>query len=453
MHINLGNNLETSQKLIVTPQLQQSIEILQMSSIDLYSFLEQKSLENPVIEIEPDYSGLSEPDKLRKKLEWLDEMDDENRVYYMDSKEGESGNSIVDNTGNTLQAHLINQLNMISLTALEYRVAVYIIQSLNDYGFLETDILQIAEKFKISDSRVISVLKLVQNMEPWGVGARNLKESLIIQLKKKKITDSSAYIIIDRYFEDLAKNRLGFIAKELKIELKEVKRVVAIIRSLNPYPGNSFGSGYGNLLIKPDVVVVKFNNYFQVQLTHYSYPKVNISSYYKNVLQSTSDNETKNYISNKIKEASWIINCIEQRNNTLFEVSKVIVELQKGFFEKGPSYLTPMVLKDVADKLQIHESTVSRALNDKYLQCCWGIFNLKYFFTLGVCSKNGQEVSIHKVKLIIKDIIDSENKNKPYSDQKIADRIKEMGIKIARRTVSKYRQEMNILDAAGRREF
>lgn len=455
MDINISHNVELNQKTIITPQLQQSIKILQMGYQELNSFVEQQALENPVIEVEPNYDELEEHEKLQKKLDWLEDRDEENRIYYQSVREEKDDYdyAIASNEEDSLQYHLLSQLDLFSLNNSDYKVVKYLIQSLNENGYLEIDIKSVAEFFKISVEKVESLLKIVQSFEPWGVGARNLKECLTIQLKNKKLKDKNLYTIVNNYLDELGKNKLNVIAKALNISIEEVKNLYSIIKSLNPHPGNAYSSGHQTRYIKPDIIVVKFKDYYEVLLNDFSYPKINISSYYRNILNNTSDVKTRNYITEKIDQASWIMKCIEQRNTTLLNVSKAIVDFQTRFFDKGPGHLVPMILKDIAERLSIHESTVSRAIRDKFLQSSWGIFELKYFFSSGFDMRLQSDMTSENIKLAIKQIIDNENKKKPYSDQKITNILKEKGISIARRTVAKYREEMNIPGASGRKEF
>ncbi|WHH57586.1 RNA polymerase factor sigma-54 [Petroclostridium sp. X23] len=454
MDMHISNNIEVTQKVVATPQLQQFVKILQMGYQELNKFIEQQSLENPVIETEPNYEDMEHYEKLKKKLEWLEDSDEENRIYHQAPEDKDDfQHTIVSNEQDSLEYHLLSQLELLSLSSAEYKIAKYLIQSLDQNGYLEMDVNEIAEIFKVNVEIVQNCLKIIQTFEPSGVGAQTLKECLLIQLKNKDIQNDQLSMLITHYLDELGKNKLHTIAKEMNITIDEVKKLYSIIKTLNPYPGNSFSSGQQVRYIKPDVIVVKFKDYYEVLLNDFAYPKMNISSYYKSMLTSANDNDTKSYISKKIEQASWIIKCIDQRNSTLLNVAKVIVEVQKKFFDVGPGHLVPMILKDVADLLSVHESTVSRTVNDKYLQCPWGIFELKYFFSSGFNNDTQADMTSENIKIVIKEIIDNENKKKPFSDQKITDLLKQKGLSIARRTVAKYREEMNIPSASGRKEF
>lgn len=454
MDLNLRNNVELNQKLTLTPQLQQSIRILQMSGPELTEYAQQLTLENPVMEIEPHYEELERHEKLQKKLEWLEETDEENRIYYQSAPDREEYQfSVVSGEQDTLTYHLLYQLDLLSLPASEHTIAKYIIQSLNENGYLETDLKEIASSLHIGMDEAEKALKLVQSFEPWGVAARNLKECLLIQLKHKGITNPFVFDIVNHYLEELGKNKLNVIAKELKLSVDEVKKLYNMIKSLNPHPGSSYNSVQQTRYITADIIVVKFKDYYEVLLNDFAYPRISISKFYKNTFSYTSDAQTKEYIHKKIDQASWIMKCIEQRNNTILNVVKSIVEIQKSFFDKGPGHLVPLVLTDIADKLSIHESTVSRAVHDKYLQCSWGIFELKYFFSTGVSTTSADDTTAENIKIAMKDLIEHEDKKKPYSDQKITNLLHEKGIRLSRRTVAKYRDEMGIPAASLRKEF
>lgn len=251
----------------------------------------------------------------------------------------------------------------------------------------------------------------------------------------------------------LSKNRLEVISKELGVSIDEVKNAYKVIKTLNPRPGISFGYKSQTQYITPDLIVVKFSDYYEVLLNDYFQPQISISRYYQNILKEKLENEVKEYISKKIKEADWIINCISQRNSTLLKVTRMIVEQQRMFFDKGPKYLVALNQQKIANHIGVHESTVSRAVSGKYLQCSWGIFGLDYFFTNGIALGDESQITPENVKLEIKEIIAKEDRKKPYSDQKITDLLQQKGINIARRTVTKYREDMNIPKTTLRKEY
>lgn len=453
MDINLHPGTELEQKLVLSPQMRQSIEILQMGYQELESFIDQESLENPVIEVERDFDELEHDEKIKKKLEWLEDIDEQNRVYYQSGDVREEYDcSLASNEYEDLVAYLSMQLELTTLTESDYRIARYIIQSLDENGYLDTDIGDIASACNISIEKAENALKLVQTFEPWGIGARNLEECLKVQLKSKGVEDQKLYLLISKYLNELGKNKLLAISRELGIKIDDVKRYRSIIKTLNPHPGASFSQGQHTRYIKPDIVVIKFKDYFEVMLNDFACPRVNISSYYRNLLESTDDNNVKDYINKKMEKAFNIMKCIEQRNNTLLSVGKAIVDIQRQFFNKGPGYLVPMVLRDVAEKVSVHESTVSRAIHDKYLQSSWGTYRLKHFFSSGLHDMS-MDKTADNIKMSIREIINSEDKSKPLSDQKITEILLSRGVDVARRTVAKYREEINVPAAVLRKNM
>jgi RNA polymerase sigma-54 factor len=338
------------------------------------------------------------------------------------------------------------------LSKTDYNAAKYIIESLNENGYLEDSTSYIAELLNINEEKIEEIVKIVQSFEPCGIGARNLKECLLIQLRAKGLESMELNVLIDNYLDDLGKNKFEYVSKHMKIPVERVKELFAIIKSLNPRPGAFLNRVENCGYIVPDVIVVKFRDYYEVLLSDFTIPTIKVSRLYKEILESTADEAAKKYIEKKITQANWIIKCIEQRNNTLLNVSKAIVDIQRRFFDKGPAHLCVMVLKDVADMIGIHESTVSRAVSGKYMQSPWGVYKISSFFTHGLSGGLKSGKTPQKIKSVINEIISDENKSKPYSDQRIAELLKERGIEMSRRTVSKYREEMNIPAASGRRD-
>lgn len=449
--------LNINQKLIVTPQMQQSIKILQMGAQELTEYVEQVSLENPVIEVAPNYAEIGPAEKLRRKLEWLDTLDKGNRVYCYENEESERSESFdfsnhVACNENRLQDHLLVQLDLLEISGDDYKIAEYLIECLDQNGYLDIGVEEVSFVFNTNPDKVMRLLKLIQSFEPYGVGARELRECLLLQLENRQMKTPLLNRLINEYLEKLSKNQWDVVAKEVGVTREEIKKAYSIIRSLNPRPGSAFSTGEKPLYIIPDIAVVKFNNYYEVLLEDFAYPKIAINRCYKNILDNTSDKETRKYIVKKTEQANWILKCIEERNSTLLSVARVIVEIQKAFFDRGPKFLTPMVLRDVAEKLTVHESTISRAVRDKYLQCAWGVFELKHFFSHGFNTRGNTHITAENIKLMIKEIIQGEDARKALSDSKIADLLNGKGIDISRRTVAKYREEMHIASTSGRKE-
>lgn len=454
--------MEVAQTLGLSQRMIQSTEILQMSAQELDTYLKELVVENPVVDIEEKYDrdGQSERDvEFEKKLEWLASSDEQNRVYYSqefssDEDDNQDMWNVSDNRGEDLEEYLISQLVTLPLSEKEQTAAEYLIDLLDSRGYFIESIEQTAERLALTEEEVLRILTVIQSLEPAGVGARNLSECLLLQMNRQKMDDPVVREIVTDYLEQLGKNQIPQIAKKLKITVDEVLQALEKIQHLNPKPGNSFSSRENLKYITPDVTVVKLKDYYEILLNEYMYPKISVNGYYRNMLNAGTDKETKEYVGTKVKQAEWIMQCVSQRNMTLMNVSKCIVDEQEKFFTYGPGHLKPLKQADVAALLGIHESTVSRAVRDKYLQCSWGIFPMNYFF-VGAVSRSGTEstTTADTAKTLLKEIIETENSEKPYSDRVLAEKLIERGVTISRRTVAKYRESLGIKDASGRKVF
>lgn len=449
--------LQTVQSQVLSQKMIQSAQILQMSSQELEAYMKEISLENPVIDLDEQYETGSYDGEIRRKIEWLESSDEQNRVYYNNdyTEDGERDCWNFDTEeGESLAEYLLSQLLTKNLTKQQVKIAEYIVNCLDDKGYFTEDKAQLAKNLGTDTDRVEEVLSMLKKLEPAGICAESLAECLLLQLERKGMSTPVLRNIVENYLELVGKNQLHVIAKKLKIPVETVQADCELIKGLNPKPGASFCSRETLKYITPDVTVVKLGGYYEILLNEYMYPKITINSYYKGMLQEDTPKEAKAYIGEKVRQAEWVMNCISQRNKTLLQVTKTIVDMQENFFLKGQGYLEPMRQADVAAKLSVHESTVSRAVRDKYLQCSWGIFPMNYFFSKGIASENGQgAVTPEKIKQLMTEIIDGENKKKPYSDRVISEKLNEKGVHISRRTVAKYREQAQIKDAGGRREF
>ena len=313
----------------------------------------------------------------------------------------------------------------------------------------------------MDEERFSTLLQLVQTLEPAGVGARSLNECLCLQLERKGLLTPTLEKFVNFHLEKMAKNQLPAIAKELSIPLGQVKEYCQLIRTLDPKPGAYLGRVQRTHYINPDVIVVKFKGHLDILLNDSVYPDISLNTGYLQMYQSSSDKEVQDYLQKKISQAEWIRQCIAQRNATLFSVAREIVARQHDFFLEGISGLKPLRMADVANKLEIHESTVSRAVRMKYLQCTWGTFPLSYFFakntarsaSLDIFGTSDEASTAAEIKTAIRKIIEGENREKPYSDRALAQKLEEQGISISRRTIAKYREEENIPNASGRKEY
>lgn len=461
MRLDFGLQLEQTQKLIMTPELRQAIEILQLSSFELNHLIEQELEKNPVMEVVED-KGLNEEENKDKEKNDKEEIDweqyfEHNEPYYkrqkeMPDQEYNQENYVKGTT--TLKEHLLFQLH-ISLVRKQHRgIGEYIIECIDNNGYLETSIEEIGNILNEKVSDVENILYLIQSFDPAGVGARDLKECLAIQMKQMGYWNEKTETIIFEHLEDLADNRFQAMSKKLGISCKELQDIKDFIKTLEPKPGRLFASDQDVRYITPDATIEKVGNEYIVLVNDTTAPRLRISNFYKNMLkQEKKSSITAQYLNEKLDSAMWLIRSIEQRRTTLYNVISCILEVQKDFFEEGIASLKPLTLREIAEKLEIHESTVSRATNGKYVQTPKGLYELKYFFNNGIQKKDGNSISSKGIKDMIQKIIAEEDERKPVSDQGIADILKNKGVKISRRTVAKYRDEMGILSSSKRKRY
>jgi RNA polymerase sigma-54 factor len=351
----------------------------------------------------------------------------------------------------SLEGHLIWQLQMSSFDNEQQRIGGTIIYNLNDDGYLETPLAELAAQLETSEQAVEAVLKRIQRFDPPGVAARNLSECLLAQLRNLGMEESLAARVVVRHLDLLEKHRYSEIAKALGVELKMVAEAARNISSLEPKPGRDYGGAEPSYIV-PDVYIQKVGNDFVVTLNESAVPRLRLATYYQRVLNdSTAAAETKEYLQERLRSARWLVKSIYQRLQTIFKVANSIVKFQRAFFEHGVGHLKPLVLKDVAEDIGMHESTISRATANKYAHTPQGIFELKFFFTSGVKATDGGDVSAETVKEKIRALVASEGQDNPLSDQAIAEILRKDQINIARRTVAKYRQALGILPSSRRK--
>ncbi|MFQ6113690.1 MAG: RNA polymerase factor sigma-54 [bacterium] len=345
----------------------------------------------------------------------------------------------------TLPEHLLSQLHVTNLSQKEMVIGEYIIWNINEDGYLTYQLEQIAKNLDVSIEEIEKVLKVIQQFDPVGIGARNLQECLLIQLLEKDPKNSIAISILRDHFDDFTNKRFEKIAKKMDITLDDIRKANEEITKLNPKPGEGYILYQQNVIV-PDLIVERDNSDFRILMNDWNIPHLRINNSYKKLLldKKNTPKETRDYIRQSLESARWLINSIHQRRATILRVMEAIINKQREFFDKGKEYLKPMILKDIADEIGMDISTISRVTNGKYVQTEWGVFELKYFFSERIKSDAGEDVSNKRIKSLIKEIIDSEHPNKPYNDQKIAELLKEKGFNVARRTVAKYREQMMI---------
>lgn len=456
--------LKQTQKLqaILTPQLQQAIKLLQMSQLELIEAIEQELKENPILEIAEEKSTeegpketdiesgaeeiTSEKDDLEEFLERYSPSDD---FGEREEKESVNYENIVKKSSD-LRDYLRWQAGLSDFNANERLIAEWIIENINDNGYLAYSIDEISKASGYQVDELEAVLKKIQKFDPSGVGARDLKECILIQYEirqeeLKKELDPIFIDIVKHYFTMLHENNFKTVAKKSGYPIEKIKEIFEEIKTFDPKPGRNFSDEQAPFVI-PDVYVVKTEEGFEVFLNEEDIPELKMNRYYIELnLDKKIDGETKRYIKNKIKQAEWFIKSLKQRQKTLYLVAKSIVDHQLPFFEKGIKFLKPLNLKDIAGELNIHESTVSRITTNKYMSTPHGIYEMKFFFPSGINIDMGEMLSTNVVMYLIKELVEKEDKHNPLTDDEIVEVLKkEKGINIARRTVAKYRDMLNI---------
>ena len=450
-------SLEQKQHLLVTPQMQQAILILQMNNLELIDYIADLALENPVLEIElpRELPEDGKPDPILEKMEWLDSTDEycHGDQYDQSDKDETKRYEIPSFQGETLDECLHLQLLAHDLNEAFMKIADRIIESLDSNGYLTEPLDFIAELLRVDIASVEAVLRLIQQCEPTGVGARDLKECLLLQLYAIGAADSPAFRIVKNHLDDLAHNRLNHIAQTLNLSIETVISMRRVILALDPKPAKNFSLSKPQY-ISADVYVENIEGDYIPIISDNRVPLIRINSYYRSLSGKTDDPQVKKYLVDKFRQANWVVKCIEQRNSTILKSTKKLIELQHDFFESGPDYLAPMILSDISESIEMHVSTVSRTFKGKYIQCAWGLFPYSFFLTQGI-KKTVSEASVssQSVKAEIRQMISNENKKRPKSDDEIVKLLEGKDIRISRRTVAKYRSEIGILSSKLRKEF
>lgn len=460
---------------VLSPQLQQSLLILQTPLLELRNLVQQEMETNPVLEELPDELGADErneaepsgDDNFKNEFEKLASLDEEWRDYmaqsasYRDgirhSKEAQDKRQFLFDSipvQETLQQNLIGQLNQSVLSAHDRKAAELIIGNIDDNGFLQSTPEEMALNSGIPKEDFEKMLPLIQSFYPAGVGARDLRECLLIQLHRQGQGDSLEYKIVSEHMEDLGRRRFPEIARRMGMSVEEVQKSADSIARLNPRPGQVFAAAPQNYVL-PDVMVEKVDGDYQISSNNEQIPHLRISNLYKDIIASgnAQTSEVKDYIRDKIRSGKFLIRSIHQRQQTILNIARQIVARQGDFLENGPSHLKPMTMGEVADAVGLHETTVSRAVSGKYMATPQGIFEMKYFFTSGYQTATGESLSNTSVKEAILDLVKHENGIAPLSDHEIVEILGQRGIPIARRTVAKYRTELNILPSHMRRKY
>lgn len=474
----LRQTMNLSQSLVITPQLQQAIKLLQMSRMELESAVRSELEENPILEEAetlkeedlqrtkeaatevdhtetPDQQNIQDPQK-QDEFEWESYIEANQKP----PQSGMAGSEEIMNYENvitasqTLHDHLYWQVKMNGFSEEEERAADALIGAIDDDGYIKVPLEQIAEEEKVDLSLLEDTLTLIHEFDPPGVGARDLQECLLIQARHMEEDTHDLVTLIKNHVKDLEKKNYEAIAKALNRDVEDIVEICKIIYAMDPKPGRAFVSSDTHY-VTPDVYVYKVGDDYVVSLNEDGLPRLKISNFYKNMLKGgkTTGDKTQDYIQEKLRSAVWLIKSIHQRQRTIYKVTESIVKHQREFFEKGSEHLKPMVLRDIANDIGMHESTVSRVTTAKYVHTPQGIYELKYFFNSGISSSDGDSLASESVKIKIKDLVSKEDPKNPLSDQKIVDLLKVEGIQIARRTVAKYRDMLKILPSSQRKKY
>ncbi|EGO4465570.1 RNA polymerase factor sigma-54 [Escherichia coli O35:H4] len=473
-----GLQLRLSQQLAMTPQLQQAIRLLQLSTLELQQELQQALESNPLLEQidtheeidtreTQDSETLDTADALEQK-----EMPEElpldaswDTIYTAGTPSGTSGDYIDDElpvyqgeTTQTLQDYLMWQVELTPFSDTDRAIATSIVDAVDDTGYLTVpleDILESMGDEEIDIDEVEAVLKRIQRFDPVGVAAKDLRDCLLIQLSQFDKTTpwlEDARLIISDHLDLLANHDFRTLMRVTRLKEDVLKEAVNLIQSLDPRPGQSIQTGEPEYVI-PDVLVRKHNGHWTVELNSDSIPRLQINQHYASMCNNARNDGDSQFIRSNLQDAKWLIKSLESRNDTLLRVSRCIVEQQQAFFEQGEEYMKPMVLADIAQAVEMHESTISRVTTQKYLHSPRGIFELKYFFSSHVNTEGGGEASSTAIRALVKKLIAAENPAKPLSDSKLTSLLSEQGIMVARRTVAKYRESLSIPPSNQRKQL
>lgn len=458
-------NLSMQQTL--APQLQQSLQILQAPILELRNLIQAEMSVNPVIEeerSEPTVEDIQrERDDFQEEFEHLAKLDEEwrdymsqNSSYSSRSQEDEERrqfffDSIASNE--TLQQHLLDQLQTSELCPAERKIAELIIGNIDDIGFLQVSPEDMSRNTGLDVAEIQSVLEVIQTFHPVGVGTRDLRECLLVQLRRLGKGDSMEYRIVANHLEELGKHRFPEIARRLNTSPEQIQRCADFISTLDPKPGQLFSPDQTNYVL-PDVTIEKVSGEWQISLNGEQIPHLRISNTYKDLMaRDQNPADVRDYIREKIRSGKFLIKSIHQRQQTISNIAHEILTRQTEFFEKGPTALRPLTMVQVAEVVGVHETTVSRAISGKYVATPWGVFEMKYFFTPGYQTSDGETMSNTSVKNAIIELVRDEDTRHPLSDKEIVDILTERGIPIARRTVAKYRAEAGILPSNMRKSY
>lgn len=457
--MKLGLQLKLKQTL--APQLIQSLKMVQAPVLKLEQMLRQELSINPLleeIETADETTEENEQDsteeETKDELEWDDYLFDDDEGYKVREQREDSESRFEGTAASTqsLYDHLHEQLSYLKLSEEEHLIGEYIIGNLDNAGYLTISVGEMAAELEIEEHPIRSILERIQTFDPTGVGARDLRESLLLQLRERGQADTLAYRVVDEHIQDLEKKSTLQISKMMGVPFEKAQKAMEDIRALSPTPAHGrFDTAA--MPVAPDLVVEKVGEDYEVFLNDRNVPRLRISTGYKELIRrgSSTSKDTKAYVRSKLEQARWLLNALNQRRTTMIKVMNAIVEEQREFFDNGQAFLKPLIMEDIAQIVGMNVATISRVANGKYVQTPQGVYEIKYFFNTGISKADGGDMSKRQVKQRIVDIVKAEDPAKPFSDQEIFRKLNDEGINLARRTVTKYREELQIKAARFRK--
>jgi RNA polymerase sigma-54 factor len=455
MKMDFNLNLTQEQKLIMTQQMQISIKLLQMSSLELLQHVDKELQENPALEVknsEADEVKLDSRVNHKELIKYL-EFDNYNHNSSFKDEAEVSPFNFISNT-KSLKEFLFDQILELGIEANNKYICKYIINSIDERGYLDSSLEELSGQLKVEKNQIEIALQIVQSLEPSGIAARDLKECLKIQLRRRNKLNNILEDIIDHHLENIADNKYLIIAKETMITPKEAQQYGDLIKTLEPKPSRGFYTGDETKYIIPDAYINYIGDRFFITMNDKIVPELILNTEFKDILNFSEDKDAVDYIKEKINSALFLMKTISQRRDTIYRVLEKIIELQGDYFILGEEYLRPMTLKEIAEALGLHESTISRAIREKYVYTNRGVVKIKNLFTTGILSlEKGEDISTKSIKNRIKELIEKEDKKKPLSDQEICDNLNESGMNISRRTVAKYREEIGLRSSSKRKRL
>lgn len=460
MKLDYQLKIEQTQKLIITPELKLAITLLQYSTMELHDYIQEELLSNPVLELGEGESEAEEepPGETEPEVSPDDEFPWEEYFRDMDLGPAEYASNpagrdwsefptvdICAGSPRTMMEDLLGQLRLMRLSPRQYSIAAYLIGNLDPNGYLSSDLGELATALGVTVEEMEAVLHIVQGLEPIGIGSRGLQECLLLQLHGMDSPPPLAVKIVEQYLPATADGRYRQIATRLGCDVKEIQDAVDFIRTLNPKPGSIYNGASETRYIVPDINVEQVEGKYEIVMNDQFTPQLMISPFYHRLIRSgATDENLSAFIKSKLEKATWLLRSIEQRRLTLYRVAHQIIDIQQPFLDHGIKQLKPLTLKEVAGAVGVHESTISRATANKYIQTPRGLFPLKFFFSSGLAGEGGEDYSSHSIKSYLRELIDAEDPQSPYSDQQLTELLEDKGIAISRRTIAKYREELSI---------